>query len=80
MLDEAFARGWENLVGRWGGPMSFRFLVQPAVAIFFAVRAGLKDARQDEPPFLWAVLSNLVSPRERLRQAWKNVGRSSSSR
>ena len=33
MLDEAFARGWENLVGRWGGPMSFRFLIQPAVAI-----------------------------------------------
>ena len=74
MLDEAFARGWEDLVGRWGGPMSFRFLVQPAVAIFFAVRAGLKDARQNEPPFLWAVLSNPDSRRARLRQAWSDVG------
>ena len=74
MLEEAFARGWENLVGRWGGPMSFRFLIQPAVAILFAIRAGLKDARQNEPPFLWAVLSNPGSRQERLRQVWKDVG------
>ena len=39
MLEETFARGWENLVVRWGGPMSFRFLIQPAVAILFAIRA-----------------------------------------
>ena len=74
MLEEALARGWENLVGRWGGPMSFRFLIQPAVAILFAIRAGLKDARQNEPPFLWAVLSNPGSRQERLRQVWKDVG------
>ena len=49
MLFETIARGWENLVGRLGGPMSFRFLMQPAVAIFFAVRAGLKDARAKQP-------------------------------
>jgi hypothetical protein len=54
--------------------MSFRFLIQPAVAIFFAVRAGLKDARQNEPPFLWAVLSNTGSRRKRLRQIWMDVG------
>jgi hypothetical protein len=74
MLEEALARGWENLVGRWGGPMSFRFLIQPAVAILFAIRAGMKDARQDEPPFLWAALSNPGSRQERLRQVWKDVG------
>src|SRR5437667_444858 len=74
MLEEALARGWENLVSRLGGPMSFRFLIQPAVAILFAIRAGLKDARQDKPPFLWAVLSNPGSRQERLRQVWKDVG------
>jgi hypothetical protein len=74
MLDEAFARGWEDLVGRWGGPMSFRLLIQPTVAILFAIRAGIKDARQNEPPFLWAVLSNADSRRARLRQAWTDVG------
>jgi hypothetical protein len=74
MLDEAFARGWENLVARWGGPMSFRFLIQPAVAILFAVRAGLRDARQNEPPFLWAALSQPASLRDRSRQVWRDVG------
>lgn len=74
MLEEALARGWENLVRRWGGPLGFRFLIQPAVAILFAIRAGMKDARQDEPPFLWAVLSNPGSRQERLRQVRKDVG------
>ncbi|HEV3302116.1 MAG TPA: hypothetical protein VG055_20855 [Planctomycetaceae bacterium] len=55
--------------------MSFRLLVQPAVAILFAVRAGLKDARQNEPPFLWAALSNPASLRERSRQVWTDVGK-----
>jgi len=74
MLEEALVRGWENLVGRWGGPLGFRFLIQPAVAILFAIRAGMKDARQNEPPFLWAVLSNPGSRQERLRQVRKDVG------
>jgi hypothetical protein len=75
MLEEALARGWQNLVGRWGGPMSLRFLIQPAVAILFAIRAGLKDARQNEPPFFWAVLSDPGSRQERLRQIWNDVGK-----
>jgi hypothetical protein len=74
MLEEALARGWENLMGRWDGPMSFRFLIQPTMAILFAIRAGLKDARHDEPPFLWALLSKPGSRQERLRQVWKDVG------
>jgi hypothetical protein len=44
MVEEAIARGWDNLVGRLYGPMTFRLVVQPAVAIFFAIRAGLRDA------------------------------------
>src|SRR3954451_5380247 len=51
MFQEAIERGWNNLIGRWDGPMSFRFLIQPAMAILFAIRAGLRDARQGEPPF-----------------------------
>ena len=48
MLFETIARGWENLLGRLGGPMSFRLLMQPAMAIFFAVRAGIRDARRKQ--------------------------------
>jgi hypothetical protein len=74
MLDDAFARGWENFIGRLGGPMSFRFLIQPAVAILFAVRAGIRDARQNNPTFLGCALSNPGSWRARMRLSWKDVG------
>ena len=74
MLVETIARGWENLVGRLGGPMSFRFLMQPAVAIFFAIRAGVKDARENKPTFLGCALSNPRSWSPRMRQSWKDVG------
>lgn len=74
MLYETFARGWENLVDRLGGPMSFRLLMQPAVAIFFAVRAGIRDARENKPTFLGCALSNPRSWSPRMRQSWRDVG------
>ena len=73
-MEEAFRRGWENLIGRSDGPMTFRLIMQPAVAIVFAIRAGLKDARHGQPPFLWAVFSNPGHRHELLRQGWKDVG------
>jgi hypothetical protein len=74
MLFETLTRGWENLSGRLGGPMSFRLLMQPAVAIFFAVRAGVRDARENKPTFLGCALSNPSSWRARMRLSWKDVG------
>jgi len=73
-VEEALRRGWENLFGRLDGPMSFRLIMQPAVAIVFAIRAGLKDARHGQPPFLWVVFSNPGQRHELLRQGWKDVG------
>jgi len=75
MLTETIARGWENLVGRFGGPMSFRLLVQPAVAAVFAIRAGIRDARENKPTFLGCAISNPSSWRARMRQSWKDVGK-----
>jgi hypothetical protein len=74
MFEDALARGWENLVGRWGGPMWFRLLMQPGVAIFFAVRAGLRDARLGKPSILCDLLSDPITRQERFRQVWKDVG------
>ena len=74
MLFETIARGLENLLGRLGGPMSFRLLMQPAVAIFFAVRAGIRDARENKPTFLGCALSNPRSWSPRMRLSWKDVG------
>src|SRR4051794_19394067 len=54
--------------------MSFRLILQPAVAILLALRAGMRDAREGRPPFLWAVLSDQSRRRELMRHGWKDVG------
>jgi hypothetical protein len=50
-MDEILRRLWENLIGRPTGPINFRLLIQPSLAIFFAVRSGLKDAREGRLAF-----------------------------
>jgi hypothetical protein len=72
-VQEALVRGWENVIGRPDGPMNFRLIMQPAMALFLAVRAGLRDARDGQPPYLWTILSNRDRRRGLLRQGWKDV-------
>src|SRR4051812_14864714 len=73
-MEEIFTRVWEDLIGRLHGPMSFRIIIQPAVAIGLAIRAGLTDGREGRPPFLWAVLANQGRRHELIRHGWKDVG------
>ena len=74
-MNEIFARVWENLNARLTGPMNLRFIIQPTVATMLAIRAGLRDAHQNRPAFLWAVFWNPAHRRELLRQGWKDVGK-----
>ena len=53
--------------------MTFRLILQPAVAVLFAIRAGLRDAREGRPPFLWTIFSNPGRRHELLRQARDDV-------
>jgi hypothetical protein len=50
----------ENLIGRSEGPMTFRLILQPAMAVFLAIRAGLRDAREGKPPLSLTAL--LIPP------------------
>jgi hypothetical protein len=72
-MDELLTRIWENLTGRIGGAMSFRLILQPAVAIFFALRDGLKDARANRPPYFWTIFSDSSQRRDLLHEGWKAV-------
>jgi hypothetical protein len=72
-VEEALRRGWENLIGRSDGPMTFRLILQPAMAVLLAIRAGLHDAREGQPPFLWTVFSNPGNRHDLWRQAWNDV-------
>jgi hypothetical protein len=68
-------RVWSNFVARPSGPFGFRFFVQPMMAIFLAVRAGLRDGREGKPPFLWYLSTDPTHRRELVRSAWKDIGR-----
>ena len=74
-MDEWIARTISELAGRVGGPMSFRFLLQPATAVFFAWRAGWKDARTGRPPYFWAMLTDPSHRLYLLRDGWKDVAK-----
>jgi hypothetical protein len=73
-MEEILTRTWKDLLGRSAGLMSFRIVLQPAVAIGLAIRAGLVDAREGRQPFLWNILSNPGRRHELLRSGWKDVG------
>ena len=55
--------------------MNLRLIIQPAVATILAIRAGLRDARQNRGAFLWTVLFNPAHRRELLLQGWKDIGK-----
>lgn len=44
-----------QILARPGGPITFRFLLQPAMAATAALRDGLADARAARPAFLWSL-------------------------
>jgi hypothetical protein len=67
----------EMLVHRVDGPMAFRFVLQPTVAMIFAIRAGLNDFRLGQSPrLLWgALVYRDGRARELFRLAWKDVNK-----
>ena len=75
MFDGLFTRVCEHLILRPAGPLKFRFLLQPAMAIFLAVRSGLKDSQEGKPAFFWALFVDRAHCRELLRDAWKSIGK-----
>ena len=74
-MEEMIARGWEGLVDRIGGPMTFRLILQPAMAALLALRAGLKDAREGRPPYFWTLLTNPGQRVDLFREGWRSIAR-----
>jgi hypothetical protein len=74
-MKDLLARVWMNLGDRVGGPMTFRIILQPLMASVLALRAGLKDAREDRPPYFWTVLTDPTQRADLLREGWKSIAR-----
>jgi hypothetical protein len=65
----------ENLFGRLDGPLHFRFFMQPAMAILFAVIDGLKDAKLGRPAYFWAMVKNPEQRKALLKVGWKRISK-----
>ncbi|MDR0181820.1 hypothetical protein [Lysobacter arvi] len=68
-------RFYDDLIGRTQGPMSFRFFLQPTMALLMAVRDGVKDARTGRSPYFWTIVNAPETRRASLREGVKATTR-----
>jgi hypothetical protein len=60
---EVRQRVWQDLLDRPGGPMTFRFILQPIMAAIVALRDGIEDAKLGRSPYFWSLVTD---PSERV--------------
>ena len=72
-LIEMIARGWENFLARPQGTLHFRFILQPTIAAILALRAGIKDATNGRPAYLWAAFTKPAYRSQLLHGGWKDI-------
>ena len=74
-IREFLTRFWDQLIAQWSGPLSFRLILNPAMATILAVLDGLKDARAGRSPYLRTILFDPSQRAAYLRQGLKRVSR-----
>jgi hypothetical protein len=67
---EARARVFQSIVDRPGGPMTFRFILQPVMAMVMAAIDGIRDARSGLQPYFWSMVAN---PEARVARLYEGV-------
>ena len=70
---EDLDRLWQDILDRPGGPMTFRFILQPAMAIIAAARDGARDARLGRRPYVWALIYGVRDPGGRRGRLWEGI-------
>ncbi|MEQ8186394.1 MAG: hypothetical protein ABRQ39_00365 [Candidatus Eremiobacterota bacterium] len=64
-----------NFFGRLDGPLHFRFIFQPLMAVIFAVIDGRKDALHRKTAYLLTVVTDPAQRKELLKEGWKSFGK-----
>src|SRR3954464_13205125 len=75
LMEEMFARAWNDLLARDSGPLHLRLFLQPLVATILAIRAGWADAWAGRPIFFWTLVREPAQARTMLRNLWRSVGK-----
>jgi hypothetical protein len=71
---EEIERLWRNAADRPGGPMTFRFVIQPVMAAIAAYRDGVRDGRTGRSPYFWTVVTSRSDRVGRLREGFIATG------
>ncbi len=72
---EVRRRFWGDILDRVHGPMTFRFYLQPAMALLAALPDGVRDARVGHHSFFWSALWSPNAPTGRLREGLTSTAR-----
>jgi hypothetical protein len=72
---EVLQRQWQDLTGRPGGSMSFRFFLQPAMAAIAATYDGIRDAQLGRSPYFWTIINDREKRAGRLREGLVSTAR-----
>jgi hypothetical protein len=74
-MHDIWIRFMENFSLRVSGPMKFRFIMQPLMALIFATVAGLKDAKAGRTLYFWSFFWEPHNRLAQLKDGWKSVGK-----
>lgn len=70
-----FSAYWTDFIGRFDGPLHFRLIMQPVMAIAFAVRDGNRDAREGRSAYFWSLISDPAERGYLLHSGWKGISK-----
>jgi hypothetical protein len=74
-MSDVLSRIAHNLIARTEGPLHFRVVLQPVMAMIFAFIDGRKDAKSGKAPYFWSVLTDPEHRREMVKDGWKSIGK-----
>ena len=74
-MNDLCSRVLTNLIERTEGPLHFRVVLQPIMASVFAIRAALRDARENRSPYLSDLIHRSTHQRELIRESWRDIAR-----
>jgi hypothetical protein len=72
---EVHRRFWADIFERVHGPMTFRFYLQPTMALLAAIPDGVRDAKLGHKSFFWSAWVNSNVPTGRLREGLISTAR-----
>lgn len=74
-MGDTVVRIWTELVARLTGPFAFRFVLQPAMGLAFAIRDGVHDAKLGRPPYFWSILHNPEGRAQLVQEGFSKIKR-----